>query len=214
MLVLLPLLYRRLRRPLNDFRFVAIGFSLNMLYFLLLVLVPSPAAAFGTIPLNALSQVAYPHLRSIFSLAIAQDSQGQLFAALSAVIVHSSLPPPTSSLSASLPPSLLSQLLATSLSPSFPPSPLSSCPQMETLMTALTPLVLNSIYNATVREFPQCVWLVLVFNLIAAEGCLYGAYRGMKMEGGREGEAKKEEGALLILAGEEEGEEEERKVGV
>ena len=80
-------------------------------------------------------------------------------------------------------------------------------------MTALTPLVLNSIYDATVRKFPQCVWLVLVFNIIAAEGCLYGAYRGMKRERGREGEVKKEEGALLVLAGEE-GEEEEGKVGV
>jgi len=85
MLALLPLLYRRLTRPFNDFAFVSIGFLLNMLYFLLLVLLPSPAAAFGTIPLNALSQAAYPHLRSLFSLSIAQNSQGQLFAALSAV---------------------------------------------------------------------------------------------------------------------------------
>jgi len=58
---------------------------------------------------------------------------------------------------------------------------------METLMTALTPLVLNNIYNKTVKDFPQCVWLVLVFYLVAAEGCLYLAYRGMKREGGREG---------------------------
>jgi len=80
---------------------------------------------------------------------------------------------------------------------------------METLMTALTPLVLNNVYNKTVKEFPQCVWLVLVFYLVGAEGCLYFAYRGMKREGGREKGLKKEGGALLLLAGEEEEEEEE-----
>ena len=72
---------------------------------------------------------------------------------------------------------------------------------------------MNSIYEATVEDYPGFIWVVMVGYLILAQGCLYWTYQCMKVE---KGWKEKENAALLLLEEEEEEEEvdEERMAGV
>lgn len=140
-------------------------------YFLVLALLPYPQAAVAAVPLTGLGQVraflhtfpssgpnstytdlvpqlaltlrlfsapacwiqlsamqmTYPHLRSLFSLAVSRDAQGQLFSLISA---------------------------------------------LETISTTLTPLVVNTVYDHSVHDFPG----TSLFN-IAGSTCNRGVMK-------------------------------------
>jgi hypothetical protein len=76
----------------------------------------------------------------------------------------------------------------------------------------VSPLVLNSVYNASVRAFPECVWLVLVFALVGAEASLYLAFRAFRRNGG--GKKGGKDGGKALLASIGEDGDEERQMDV
>lgn len=76
----------------------------------------------------------------------------------------------------------------------------------------MSPLVLNSVYNVSARAFPECVWLVLVFALVGAEGSLYLAFRALRRNEGRKKGGKDRGKALLASIGEDGDEERQMDV--